>query len=171
MKQTSSVFNQRLVVKTCFVVWIVTIVTIVTIVRPVVFTTTVFISLDLICLKNKEYVKGQTTGVTDTELIRPLSLKGCFTVFVSLTAPITVFCFEPPPRRAEQGVTCGCSTEGRQQLRLIKWILFTRDRDKKTQSCSFLPPVSTTTALLSLGRGRPTSKCQLRLELSPLFPQ
>lgn len=74
-----------------------TIVTIVTIVRPVVFTTTVFISLDLICLKNKEYVKGQTTGVTDTELIRPLSLKGCFTVFVSLTAPITVFYFEPPP--------------------------------------------------------------------------
>ncbi len=127
------------------------------------------------------------SGMKAFSSIRQLCLKLCFNI---LHAPAPIWCVTFPPWRAHHayycllfretpcravcGVNCRAFT-GRlcppgpatRQLWLIKRILSAREK-----TCSLLPPDAQPTApALSLRRKRPTSKCQLSQELSPLFPQ
>lgn len=128
------------------------------------------------------------SGMKAISGIRQLCLRQCFNILYA-AAPIWCVTFPPwrahhayycllfweTPRRAVCRVKCKGFTErlcppgpATQQLWLIKRILSTQE--KKT--CSPLPLDSQpTTPVLSLRRKRPTSKCQLSQELSPLFPQ
>ncbi len=127
------------------------------------------------------------SGMKAISSIRQLCLKQCFNI---LHVPAPIWCVTFPPWRAHHAYYCllfwetphcaVCRVKCRgftkrlcppglatQQLWLIKRILSTREK-----TCSRLPLDSQpTTPVLSLRHKRPTSKCQLSQELSPLFPQ